>query len=289
MRDPIRRRSGRWKSWPLFSGAGSAGRCRAAQTLKLSHLWLLKGEDVDPALTLIFSCETLHLARRLCATVLQSQPPQMFNPADDNAPRVYSPEPETSPAKTFKACRHCRRLKMRCEGNGIPPCQRCTASGAECVYDAIESSKKRKRAEEEILREEIRTLQRHVASLNEARLRPITSYLQTVVDTYTANTPEQSGNDPDSRAESELSPEQLSAPVSTVHDLASTPRASSGNLHYIHSGDHSTEHLRNTQEAELAPSTDVVTKFSIKEDEARRLFHMFVHHFRLGFVRDGPF
>lgn len=200
----------------------------------------------------------------------------MFTPVDDDASRMrsgHSSEPGTPPAKTFKACRHCRRLKMRCEGNGIPPCQRCAASGAECVYDAIESSKKRKRAEEENLREEIRKLQRHVASLNEARLRPITSYLQTVVDTYTANTPEQSGNDLDSREESELSPEQLSAPVSTVHDLAPTPRASSGNTN---SGNRPPDYLRNRQEATLIQSTDVVTKFSINEDEVRRLFHMFV-------------
>lgn len=46
---------------------------------------------------------------------------------------------ERPPATTriFKACRNCRRQKMKCLGSSNSPCPRCRNSGVECVFDEV--------------------------------------------------------------------------------------------------------------------------------------------------------
>ncbi|KAA8651699.1 Zn(II)2Cys6 transcription factor [Aspergillus tanneri] len=42
------------------------------------------------------------------------------------------------PPRFFKACRRCRKLKMRCDARQRSPCSRCKSGGHECLVDAIQ-------------------------------------------------------------------------------------------------------------------------------------------------------
>jgi hypothetical protein len=44
---------------------------------------------------------------------------------------------EASGLRTFKACRTCRRQKMRCEGKEFAPCRRCRVAKVECIFDVV--------------------------------------------------------------------------------------------------------------------------------------------------------
>lgn len=189
------------------------------------------------------------------------------------------PELARVPAKTFKACRLCRRLKMRCEGNAKPPCTRCSTSRADCVFDSIEVSRKRKVSDEDDLRDEIRQLKRHVASLAQTQKRAAPENIPAENDHYTINSINENGDEPSLTGENDLSPEQLSAPVNAVNDLApkftseevnkdtsqicNRLRASGNVLVMNQRTNVSSMHL-----------DDVVTKEWIGEDEARKLFNM---------------
>jgi hypothetical protein len=49
--------------------------------------------------------------------------------------------PSTSANHLYKACRTCRRQKMRCDGGYGTSCQRCIKAGVECVYDRTASKR----------------------------------------------------------------------------------------------------------------------------------------------------
>lgn len=44
--------------------------------------------------------------------------------------------------RRFKACRTCRKHKLKCERNDDGTCQRCHDNGVQCVYDAVGSRKR---------------------------------------------------------------------------------------------------------------------------------------------------
>lgn len=189
------------------------------------------------------------------------------------------PEPARVPAKTFKACRLCRRLKMRCEGNAKPPCHRCSTSGADCVFDFVEVSRKRKVSDEDDLRDEIRQLKHHVASLAQTQKRAAPENIPAGNNHYAINSFNDNGDGSPLAGENDLSPEQLSAPVNAVNDLAPkfTPEEVPKDTSQIYnrwraSGNVSVMDQR--LNLTLTPLDDVVTKELIGEDEARKLFNM---------------
>lgn len=57
---------------------------------------------------------------------------------NSNDPDVKKPKP----TRGSKACQKCRALKMRCIVEHGPPCQRCAASGHECIF--VESNRGKK-------------------------------------------------------------------------------------------------------------------------------------------------
>ncbi|KAJ6180873.1 MFS multidrug transporter [Penicillium mononematosum] len=50
---------------------------------------------------------------------------------------------ENVPVRFFKACRWCRRQKMRCDARSQVPCFRCRSSGRDCILDPIEDGRRR--------------------------------------------------------------------------------------------------------------------------------------------------
>ena len=77
--------------------------------------------------------EVLHVNPNMSSSLLQGPSP---GSRSSGRPSMKASAAE----KTFKACRACRQLKMRCEGPA--PCTRCTASGAACIFDRIGAKKR---------------------------------------------------------------------------------------------------------------------------------------------------
>ncbi|KAJ5664174.1 MFS multidrug transporter [Penicillium longicatenatum] len=50
---------------------------------------------------------------------------------------------ENVPIRFFKACRWCRRQKMRCDARHQVPCFRCRSTGRDCILDPIEDNRRR--------------------------------------------------------------------------------------------------------------------------------------------------
>ncbi|KAJ5729074.1 uncharacterized protein N7483_003582 [Penicillium malachiteum] len=50
---------------------------------------------------------------------------------------------ENLPIRFFKACRWCRRQKMRCDARHQVPCFRCRSTGRDCILDPIEDNRRR--------------------------------------------------------------------------------------------------------------------------------------------------
>ncbi|GLB21488.1 hypothetical protein AtubIFM61612_002036 [Aspergillus tubingensis] len=46
------------------------------------------------------------------------------------------------PTRYFKACRWCRKQKMRCDARNQVPCARCRAVGRDCILDPVESARR---------------------------------------------------------------------------------------------------------------------------------------------------
>ncbi|CAI7673827.1 unnamed protein product [Penicillium manginii] len=49
---------------------------------------------------------------------------------------------ENIPVRFFKACRWCRRQKMRCDARNQVPCFRCRSTGRDCILDPIEDTRR---------------------------------------------------------------------------------------------------------------------------------------------------
>lgn len=68
------------------------------------------------------------------ASQVQAAPLLHFQrPIDIGAPRV---------GRKFKACRTCRKHKLKCERNGDGICLRCLDNGTECVFDVLRSRRR---------------------------------------------------------------------------------------------------------------------------------------------------
>ncbi|EMT62710.1 hypothetical protein FOC4_g10006343 [Fusarium odoratissimum] len=63
-------------------------------------------------------------------------------------------DPSEPPPRRLKACRTCRRQKMRCEGKPNDPCPRCINAGVACIFDLAE----RRDMSDSALQEELRVM-----------------------------------------------------------------------------------------------------------------------------------
>lgn len=68
------------------------------------------------------------------ASQVRAAPPLYFqNPINFGAPRG---------GRKFRACRTCRKHKLKCERNGDGICLRCLDNGTECVFDVLRSRRR---------------------------------------------------------------------------------------------------------------------------------------------------
>ncbi|KAF4990551.1 hypothetical protein FDECE_14330 [Fusarium decemcellulare] len=68
-------------------------------------------------------------------------PASLFNnPKNFNTAKMPQQplDPQEPPPRRLKACRTCRRQKMRCDGNPNNPCPRCVNAGVQCIFDLAE-------------------------------------------------------------------------------------------------------------------------------------------------------
>ncbi|CAI7628162.1 unnamed protein product [Penicillium glandicola] len=183
---------------------------------------------------------------------------------------------ENVPIRFFKACRWCRRQKMRCDARSQVPCFRCRSTGRDCILDPIDDGRRRNDR-----RRKTTTPARNTAS----PLDPRTGYhtptsrdqgfspatvqdgsFETSIDSlpgstglsslqrsYTSDT-----NGPESQR---LSPNEMIAPASTVHSMS---------VNLLGTNDIFMENS-----AKGDPKGDVVARGIVSEELARVMYERF--------------
>ncbi|KAJ5793805.1 hypothetical protein N7457_000404 [Penicillium paradoxum] len=144
---------------------------------------------------------------------------------------------ENVPIRFFKACRWCRRQKMRCDAHSQVPCFRCRSAGRDCILDPIDGGRRRNDRRRKITtparnQNNASPLDRrtgyHTPASREQGFSPATvqdggydtpidslpgsTGLNTLQRSYTADQ-----NGPESQ---QLSPNEMIAPASTVHSMS---------------------------------------------------------------------
>lgn len=197
--------------------------------------------------------------------------------------------------RLYKACRTCRRQKMRCDpGDGIS-CRRCLHTGVDCVFDKTTSRRRlspaqspAKRQKLQALTEEITALKAQVAKLNHSQ-RPVGPEHAEPLLLPQHQRPEQpnpivtvSSSEPSADENHEIdvchtfSPENLSVPVTAVHVMMHPPlhgepeRNHAGWTAENQSKWHHEEHVQTTRK-------DIIARREIDEPEARHLFDLYMN------------
>lgn len=191
--------------------------------------------------------------------------------------------PPSSPSgseRRYKACRTCRKQKMRC--NGQSPCQRCRASGAACLYDHC--AQRRRLPVSKLTRpsfsqlQQLNSLSAKVQKLqttvNQSQLMPFHSaqlgrHLSPLNASSTAECSPSGSYDWEV-----LSPDELAIPVTTVHVLIH-PSPRNDPQRNIQGWTPWNQSKWNREEY-LA--TNVIERDLIDETQARRLFGSFMQH-----------
>ncbi|KIW44024.1 uncharacterized protein PV06_05067 [Exophiala oligosperma] len=190
--------------------------------------------------------------------------------------------PIRTPAKkTFKACRTCRRQKMRCEGKA--PCMRCQTAGTACVFDLVgpkkptldkstEGQQQQKRIQEleaEILRLRGQTAPETSGS-DAPTEQPSGGQVQTPINSQADKDAATRGNASAGKPQNPyaLAPHDLDAPVTAIHAMTpETPRPSGGQSWDL-------------EQTTLLPSVtqprDFVSEGELDESLARDLFNSFI-------------
>ncbi|KAI1621763.1 hypothetical protein EDD37DRAFT_494991 [Exophiala viscosa] len=190
----------------------------------------------------------------------------------------------------YKACRTCRRQKMRCDGGDETSCQRCIRAGVECVFDKTASKRQSvtadgfaKRQKTQTLANEVAVLKTQVASLRqsqELRDPSASSPLEGNQLRDTSVTHMEALSPPPEQDETHIShsfsPENLGVPVTAVHAMIHPPihgepeRNAAGWTAENQSKWNRRDNSRHTRR-------DIIARGLIEEAEARHLFDIYMH------------
>ncbi|KAJ5291608.1 MFS multidrug transporter [Penicillium angulare] len=184
---------------------------------------------------------------------------------------------ENMPIRFFKACRWCRRQKMRCDARHQVPCFRCRSTGRDCILDPIEDSRRRSERRRKTTPARGSAVaspldQRsgfHTPVSREQEYSPVTGQdvsfnasIDSLPDSSTLRELRRSvtadHNGPDSQ---QLSPSDMIAPVSAVHSM-SVNLLDSNNIFMEHS---TNSDLRG----------DIIARGIVTEERARVMYERF--------------
>ncbi|KAJ5418963.1 MFS multidrug transporter [Penicillium crustosum] len=187
---------------------------------------------------------------------------------------------ENVPIRFFKACRWCRRQKMRCDARSQVPCFRCRSTGRDCILDPIDDGRRRSDR-----RRKTTTPARNQSTASP--LDPRTGYhtpasrdqgfspatvQDSGFDTPIDSLPDSTGlsslqrsytsdaNGPDSQ---QLSPNEMIAPASAVHSMS---------VNLLGTND-SKIFMENSAKGD--PRGDVVARGIVSEELARVMYERF--------------
>ncbi|KAJ6109379.1 MFS multidrug transporter [Penicillium sp. IBT 16267x] len=183
---------------------------------------------------------------------------------------------ENVPIRFFKACRWCRRQKMRCDARHQVPCFRCRSTGRDCILDPIEDNRRRsdRRRKATPARGSSRASpldQRsnfHTPASREREYSPIAGR-DVSFDASIDSLPDSSGlrelrrsatadhNGPESQ---QLSPNDMIAPQSAVHSMSVNLLGSNIFMEHSTNGD---------------PRGDIIARGIVTEERARVMYERF--------------
>ncbi len=195
--------------------------------------------------------------------------------------------------RRYKACRTCKRQKMRCvmaEGNSVL-CLRCLNAGVQCVFDKAASrtrdsgvERPAKRQKLLALSQELDNLKAQMATISQSRtrlshedIRQLSSAeagTQGVLDTVaTPPSPLQHHNDTEDCPT--FSPENLSVPVTAVHVMMHPPTGGEAERNSV---GWTVENQSRWNRADLdkVQRKDIVAQQKLDEVEARNLFDLYM-------------
>ncbi|KAJ5161547.1 C6 transcription factor [Penicillium capsulatum] len=190
---------------------------------------------------------------------------------------------ENVPIRFFKACRWCRRQKMRCDARHQVPCFRCRSTGRDCILDPIEDT--RRRSERNDRRRKMST-PRYNGSAVTSPLDPRSGFHTPASrnEDYSPVAGEDASFDasldslPNSSSlghlrrsqtadnhgpeSQQLSPNDMIAPVSAVHSMS---------VNLLGSNDIFMEHSTNGD-----PRGDIIARGIVGEERARVMYERFI-------------
>ncbi|KIW32240.1 uncharacterized protein PV07_03800 [Cladophialophora immunda] len=199
--------------------------------------------------------------------------------------------------RRYKACRTCRRQKMRCDGSDGIPCRRCLNARVPCVFDKTVMKRRNspsdeattaKRQNRQSLADEVAMLKDQIAILRRSHscsAQETAEALSIAGDQQSGRVnrgvtafSSQSGPGDDGKSDfgHTFSPENLGCPVSAVHVMMHPPldgepeRNSSG-----WTVENQSKWNREDQSKGSRP--DIIDRQLVDESEARELFDLYMH------------
>ncbi|KAL6822581.1 hypothetical protein J3E69DRAFT_381752 [Trichoderma sp. SZMC 28015] len=195
-----------------------------------------------------------------------------------------------SAEKRFKACRVCRKHKLRCErmsANPVNKCRRCHEFGIQCIYDVV-GLRKRGRSYDVLntpsksISEESRhgtdglgKGESNMFDQDSGLLSPMTAS-----QPHHGSVNESTTNLPEATATPSLTSNDLQAPVSAMHNMSpyqetTYPETKTALTMQSGLGDRYTPRSR-ALFGKLLDQPDIISKGLLGQDEARSLFNVFM-------------
>ncbi|PYH40093.1 Zn(II)2Cys6 transcription factor [Aspergillus saccharolyticus JOP 1030-1] len=180
-----------------------------------------------------------------------------------------------APPRFFKACRWCRKQKMRCDARSQVPCARCRSAGRDCILDPIVDERRRSQrhiSPRPSRRQVARSPWNEPTGFDTPSSReqeyspgpavqndPLNASLDDLPDSTDLRSPgtsEQHGQD-----SQQLSPNDMIAPVSVVHSMSVNLLGSSSIF------------MDSPNKADLR--SDIIARGIISEEQARSMYERF--------------
>ncbi|GAQ42574.1 C6 transcription factor [Aspergillus niger] len=185
------------------------------------------------------------------------------------------------PTRYFKACRWCRKQKMRCDARNQVPCARCRAVGRDCILDPVESARRQSTrrsspATRPIRRQQARSpwtephgfgspspREQDYSTSTTVQDVPINASLDSLPESTAAadlsspGTAERHAPEPQ-----QLSPNDMIAPVSVMHSMSVNLLGSSS--------------IFMDSSSKADPKSDIIARGIISEERARVMYDRFM-------------
>uniref|UniRef100_A0A093W3L8 Protein priB n=1 Tax=Talaromyces marneffei PM1 TaxID=1077442 RepID=A0A093W3L8_TALMA len=194
----------------------------------------------------------------------------------DRAPNMVF-RPENIPIRFFKACRWCRRQKMRCDARDQVPCFRCRSAGRNCILDPIDSEPRRSRRRQKSATPARQlagspldqragyhtptTTEQDFSSLVTARDAGFDTSIDSLPNSVDLSSLRSQNAESSGPKSQQLSPNEMIAPVSAVHSMSVNLLGS--------------DNIFMDSSAKGDPKGDIIARGIVSEENARAIYERF--------------